>query len=222
LGSGRNNTAKRCIAVGNYGNSSASGFLWPEPSNFTDNVWILDSNISHNNRNDGIFTWQNDSHNHIVKGFTIYNNGLYGLEHGAYVNAYKYTDLSLFGNKYGALIHANPSGSINAVSDEWGYNAHIINSKSTDSLYITRHTLPGDGPFLFKDCYFPGVIVNELPPRVPNPPPGLFDFVNCGLSKEKFVILGMEKGSLIRVQNGTTAFQIESNGTITTIPPFFK
>ena len=66
------------------------------------------------------------------------------------------------------------------------------------------------------------MIVNELPPRVPTPPPGLFDFVNCGLSEKSFLILGMEKGSLIRVQNGTTAFQIDSNGTITTIPPFFK
>jgi hypothetical protein len=222
LGSGRDNTAKRCIAVGNYGSGSASGFLWPEASNFTDNVWILDSNISHNNRCNGIFTWQNDSHTHIVKGFTIYNNGLYGLEHGAYVNAYKYTDLSLFGNKYGVFIHATPSGSINTVSDEWGYNAHIINSKSTDSLYITKHTLPGKGPFLFKDCYFPGVIVNELPPRVATQPAGLFDFVNCGLSEKSFLILGMEKGSLIRVQNGTTAFQIDSNGIITKIPPFFK
>jgi len=220
LGSGRNNTAKKCIAIGNYGNATSAGFLWPEPSNFTDNVWILDSNISHNNRSDGIFTWQNDSHTHIVKNFLIYNSGMYGLEHGAYVNAYKYTDLTLIGNKYGALIHANPSA--NGQPDEWGYIAHIINTKSTDSLYITKHTLPGKGPFLFKDCYFPGVIVNELPPRVPNPPPGLFDFVNCGLSKENFLILGMEQGSLIRVQNGTTAFQIDSEGTITDIPPFFK
>jgi len=220
LGSGRNNTAKRCIAVGNYGSGSASGFLWPEPSNYTDNVWILDSNISHNNRCNGIFTWQNDSHNHIVKNFLIYNSGLYGLEHGAYLNAYKYTDLSLIWNKYGVLIHANPTS--NGQPDEWGYIAHIINTKSTDSLYITKHTLPGKGPFLFKDCVFPGVIVNELPPRVATQPAGLFDFVNCGLSKEKFVILGMEQGSLIRVQNGTTAFQIDSKGTITDIPPFFK
>ena len=144
------------------------------------------------------------------------------MEHGAYVNAYKYTDLSLFGNKYGVFIHANPSGSVNVISDEWGYNAHIINSKSSDSLYITKHTLPGEGSFLFKDCYFPGVIVNELPPRVATQPAGLFDFVNCGLSEKSFLILGMEKGSLIRVQNGTTAFQIDSNGTITKIPPFFK
>jgi hypothetical protein len=126
----------------------------------------------------------------------------------------------LINNAYGMLVHANPIRT--GEPDQYGYNTSVINTKSTDSLYITKHTLPGEGPMLFKDCIFPGVIVNELPPRVPTPPPGLFDFVDCGLSKEKFVILGMEKGSLIRVQNGTTAFQIDSTGVITDIAPFFK
>jgi hypothetical protein len=219
LGSGKNNTTRKCITIGNQGNASSSGFLWPESSNYTDNVWTIDSNIAHNNKRDGIFTWQNDPHAHNANRFILYNNGYSGIEHGAYVNGYKYHDNMLINNFYGMLIHANPIRT--GEPDLYGYNTSVINTKSTDTLYITRHTLAGQGPILFKDCIFPGVIVSELPPRVLTPPPGLFDFVDCGLTKEKFVILGMEKGSLIRVQNGTTAFQISSAG-IVDIQPFFK
>lgn len=214
LGSGIGNKITNCVAVGNQGNNGAAGFLWAESSNYTDNVWIFENNIAHNNRTDGIFTWQNDPHNHIIDGFIGYNNGGNGIEHGAYHNGYKYKNIKLYGNGNGILLHATP---IQTGIAEDRYILSFTNVQSTDALRIVAHTLPGQGPVLFKDCKFSSVVINELPARVPNPPQGLYDFVNC---TTVFSILSMEDDSLVRVQNNT-AYQINSKGEVSPIDLFY-
>lgn len=218
LGSGIGNKITNCVVIGNHGNAGAAGFIWPESSNYTFNLWIFENNIAHNNKNNGIFVWQNDPHNHIINGFVGYNNGNNGIEHGAYTNAYKYKNISLVNNKNGILLHANPRPK--GIKDEYGFILSFTNVKSTDPLYLTVHTLIGEGITFFKDCEFPKVIVNELPRRVNTIPFSLYDFVNCNLQISNFEIISMEKGSRIRVQDNA-AFQINDDNTIKQISNFF-
>ena len=217
LGSGLDNTIRNCFTTGNHGTNGAAGYIWPESSNYMDNRWIFENNTASNNRNNGIFTWQNDTSSHLIKGFTGYQNGNHGIEHGAYHNAYKYQDINLFSNGNGILLHATAIQT--GKPDEYGYRSSFTNVKSTEPLFITVHTLPGT-PTLFLNCSFPKVIISELPARVPNPPGGLYDFVNCRLLPEQFEIIGIEEKSVLRVQDGQ-AFEITRKGQ-RNIDQFFK
>src|SRR5690606_35790470 len=137
LGSGQRNTVTNCITFGNYGGSGAAGFMWPETSNHTDNLWTSKKLLSHNNRSNGLFTWQNDLHPHTIDSFIAYHNGFAGIEHGAYINSYKYKNIFLIRNKHSIYLHANAVS--NGVKDEFGYTASFVNIKATDPLYISRH-----------------------------------------------------------------------------------
>lgn len=218
LGTGIGNVIRNCVTVGNQGNVNSSGFHWGEASNYMDNLWVFEDNIAHNNKADGIFVWQNDPNNHKINNFVAYNNGNIGIEHGAYTNGYKYSNIRLFGNKVGIVLHANTRG--NVVLDYW-YGMSFTNISSKDNLIITKHTLKGVGPVLFKECTFSEIIINEIASL--QFAPGLFDFVNCNLLPDDFNIIRIEEGSLIRVQNiDGKVFQINDKGVISPIPTFFN
>lgn len=207
LGSGIGNTVINCVAVGNGGSSGAAGFLWPESSNYTPNLWVSENILSHNNKTNGIFSWQNDPHPHSIENYHAYRNGHAGIEHGAYINAYKYKNIYLIEN--GLLIHANAME--RGVKGGYGYSASFINVKSTDPLTLTRHLVYDNAPTLIKDCIFPKIIINQLAQNNPRRVSGWFDFVDCGLRPEDFDIIRIEAGSLFRVQD-KKAFQITPEG----------
>jgi hypothetical protein len=72
------------------------GFLWNDGS---PNKWLFRDNVAHNNRVNGIFTWQNTADpRHLIGESVMYHNGFSGIEHGAYVNLYQYRGLTLHGN----------------------------------------------------------------------------------------------------------------------------
>lgn len=223
IGAGLRNSVENCIVIGNEGNQSSAGFVWEESANYLDNLWIFNKgNIAHNNKHNGIFSWQNDPNNHVINDFVAYNNGATGIEHGAYVNAYKFRNIYLFNNGlYGFRIHATPIRT--GVPDEEypEYISVMRNTYSTQPLLIDRHTIAGNGAMLIKDCRFSKVIVSELPRRA-QIAPGLYDMINCELTPKDFEIKGMEEGSTIRVQNSNgTAFQIK-DGECIEINKFFK
>jgi hypothetical protein len=100
----RSNRCIGCVAVGVHGAGSASGFQWPEDS---EGVWIMEDCVGHNNAVNGIFTWQNTSKKHDITGFAAYRNGNAGIEHGAYVNPYRYSDALLVENRWaGVIVHS--------------------------------------------------------------------------------------------------------------------
>lgn len=216
IGAGTGNKITNSGAAGIWGTKGAAGFIWDEPANYFSNTWDFNGNWSHNNRNNALFSWQNDSTSHLIQNFPGFNCGANGIEHGAYHNAYKYKDIDLFANGNGILLHATAIK--NGQKDSFGYTSSFTNVNSTEPLYITVHTLPGTGT-LFYNCSFPKVVVNELPARVANPPAGLFDFIDCRLQPDQFDIIGMEKESIIRVQDGGKAYQIDSTG-VKQIPIF--
>jgi hypothetical protein len=140
LGGGTGNVMKNSVAVGNgAGNLQSAGIEWPEESGGS--VWEFHNNITHNNRLDGVFTWQNAfSALHLVDNLASYYNAQYGIQHGAYVNVYVFDHLSLYGNKLANFfLHA-------AAADGLFHPLTIQNSTingagiSPVGIEITKHT----------------------------------------------------------------------------------
>lgn len=111
LGPGRRNRVQDCVAFGVQGREGAAGFVWDEKAG-GDEPWTSTGLIAHNNARNGLFVWHNGGHPTSVSDVVSANNGNAGIEHGAYLSAYRYADVWLVGNaKHGALIHTNGSGS---------------------------------------------------------------------------------------------------------------
>lgn len=140
LGMGERNTIRDSVAVGVQGNVDAAGFLWPEDdAQQITGVWNFGpGNVSHNNKVDGAFVWQNNGL-HRVPGFTAYHNGEWGIDHGAYVNSYVWSDARLVGNGLGGVnLHASsidddPLMTFERIRVEGGRNA----------LQVTSHAVSG-------------------------------------------------------------------------------
>ncbi len=140
LGGGTGNVMKNSVAVGNgAGNLQSAGIEWPEESGGS--VWEFNNNITHNNRLDGVFTWQNAfSALHLVDNLAVYHNSQFGIQHGAYVNVYVFDHLNMYGNKSANFyLHA-------AAADGLFHPLTIQNSTidgggiSPVGIEITKHT----------------------------------------------------------------------------------
>lgn len=92
------------VAVGCEGDEhDGAGFKWEAANNsFSEGIWAFFKNIAHNNQC-GLQTWQNVDGNHIVDDFVVYNNKE-NIFHGAYGNAYHYTNFESYGAPI--IIHA--------------------------------------------------------------------------------------------------------------------
>ena len=225
LGEGRDNEVRDSVSVGNQTKSEA--FSWPSKAAGEEfNVWAFNTdNIAHNNRRGGIFVWQNDSNPHVVENFIAYNNGSSQIAHGAYRNCYVYNNIQVFGTKnqnYG-LTHHNQTND-DCVMRPDGYVHAFVDYLADAPLEIqSHHQPPQDGPVLFLRCRFTEIILNE------GGDPGLYDFVDCvdhndGATLElgDFVLNEQAPGSRIRVQRPTgTAYQINDQGVVTSIPAFY-
>ncbi len=211
LMTGTNLTITNSVAVGVQGNANSNGFHWPGLANqHPANVWSFSNNLSHNNRADGLFVWQNDRNDHHLQNFVAYNNGGFGVEHGAYRNSYRYSNLDLFGNAEGALRQQASS----SVS-EAGQTMSFERIRSDGDLVLRQQRLPSSVPATYRDCSFTGVIVDNGRGE-----PGYYDFVECGLEPSDFVLADVRSGTTIRVQDGSAAFRINSDGDVTSIDPF--
>lgn len=219
MGAGIGNSVTNSWVAGNGGNAGSAGFVWPEWANRMDNVWDFKNNLSHNGRYNGLFSWQNDEKFHSIESFIGYNHFI-SVEHGAYHNSYRYSDIDLINHEKGFVLHA--LGIRTGVKDSMGYLTSFTRIRSTEPLYIVQHTLQPGSPSLFYQCLFPKVIIQELPRRMHLPIVATYDFVECNLKPEQFEIKSMELGSLIRVQDGERAYQIEDKGIITNIEKFYK
>ena len=167
LNQGKDNAIFNCIATGNRGVRDSSGYHWPEDaSQHLNNVWIFEGAEAFGNRACGLFIWQNDGNDHIVggdtpaKGTFLWNNGIDGVDHGAYVNPYNFRHLYCVANgRTGFEQHA--SARINGR----GLRASMRNSTldcagiATYAWRSTLHRLTGDPagtPWLVEDVLFKG------------------------------------------------------------------
>ena len=225
LGMGHGNTIRNSTAVGTGGTAGSAGFGWPEDAgqNLPGNgVWTFNQgNVSHNNHDDGLFAWQNTDTLHDVSNFVSYRNGSYGIEHGAYINSYRYANAALYGNgKAGINTKAKPKpmrplSFENLVVDGGG--------TSPNGLVSFDHVAEDDPlPSLFLCTVFKGQTgaAVGLSTGSEHRAPEIMDFVDSQLSGTQFSMKNLLAGTRIRVQNGGSAFQLDAAGNRTTIAPF--
>ncbi|HEX2374394.1 MAG TPA: G8 domain-containing protein, partial [Actinomycetota bacterium] len=141
---GKGNRAEHSVAVGVQGSTDAAGFNWPEKvGDNPHGVWRFTGNVSHNNLVDGIFVWQNNGQAHDIQDTTLYHNGEYGIDQGAYVNAYHYRAVTLYGNgEAGLNLRAGSGGGRGLRFDDLLVDGAGI---SEHGILADDHTLDTDG-----------------------------------------------------------------------------
>ncbi len=215
LSNGEGNALVDSVAVGVVGRGhSLSGYHWPGTEK---SVWTFEGNTAHNNIGHGIRVWQNVSATHVIERFTGYYNGMAGILHGAYSNSYVYRDLTLFDNglREGGDIAVQANAVGRPASDggtdrqEWD---HVVTNGAT--IVLGRHAVTPDAPVRFVDCDFSSVVVEEGPNNY-----STWEFVDCSLQPEDIEVRNLNARSVLRVQNGTEAWQLTTDG-VTEIDPF--
>lgn len=213
LGNGQNVSLTNSVAVGVQGEAGEdhSGFIWPEAAGA---VWTFENNIAHNNEANGIFTWQNNKQRHDVDDFTAYYNAGAGIINGAYENSYQYTNPTLLQN--GIAVVSNALG---AASD--GRDTQVWTNVKTGGgeLLIAEHATPVEAPVRFVGCDFQGVIVADSEGAEASS----YEFVGCALEPNDFDLRNARPDGVFRVQRvDGTAYQLDGNGSVTDIEPFYS
>ena len=150
-----------CVAVGTEANTEqvdnpafgdSAGFGWPEEVQGAEGVWEFHDNLAHNCRGSGLFTWQNTPSPHDVGRTVVYNTPV-GLNHGAYLNRYRYHDHVYTGVSQGVRVHA--------LSDVAGAGLRMerfdvqLARGGRAAVWFTKHSLGGQ-PVVFRGCRFRG------------------------------------------------------------------
>lgn len=197
---GMRNTIRRSVTVGNLGHATAAGVIWPETVGglHLPGVWTAEDVVSHNNRSNGVFTWQNSGGDHVVTRFVCYANGHAGVEHGAYVNPYVYRDLLTWDSGEAGLIEHAVSG-----ASQQGQTHQFIGGR-VDGMKIVKHTLPATVPVWLRgiDLTRPGgfkLVVDEQANR--GRQPGWYEFVDTGLERRDVRLISKVTQSVIRVHD---------------------
>jgi hypothetical protein len=206
LGGGSGNTLIDSVAVGNLGGTGATGFIWPETGS---GLWTFRGCVSHNNKTDGLFVWQNNDSPTVIQDFVAFRNR-YGIEHGAYHNAFAYERCTTFENGRGMLLH---SVSVSAPSGPLRWT----DSNFDDGIQVVKHTLAPENPAVIADSPCSTVSVAEAGGRAG----GAYDFIRTGLEPSDWTVSSMDPSSVYRVQRADgTAYRVNPDGTIAPIPAF--
>jgi len=206
LGGGAGNALLDSVTVGNRGSTGATGFIWPETGS---SLWTFKGCVAHNNKTDGIFVWQNNLSPQVIQDFVAFRNG-YGIEHGAYRNAFAYERCTTFQNGVGmrlwAVSVAVPSGPL-----RW------IDSNFDDGMQVVQHRVAPQNPALIADTPCSRVVVAEAGGQAP----GAYDFVRTGLEPSDWTVEAMAPSSVYRVQRAdSTAYRVYPDGSTAPIPAF--
>ncbi len=143
LDEGLRNTIRNSVAVSVRGGANASGYHWPETANGGDNVWTFEDNLVHNNGGNGIFTWQNTQNPHVVTRITAYHNSSAGIDHGAYVNLYNYSDAVLFENGLAKRLQTSAELQLHSNGAQ-KFNNFKIGTSAPIALEILTAGLPSN------------------------------------------------------------------------------
>ena len=96
---GNGNVLTNSVAINIQAGTQSSAVLWPEGANACPNTWNVNNDVAHNSPSSGLFSWQNDTEDahDLTNTFVGYNLGEPCVEHGAYRNAFQYTDVKCVG-----------------------------------------------------------------------------------------------------------------------------
>jgi hypothetical protein len=216
LGGGNNLTIVNSVVVGmgsTGADNAAYGWVGEDRG-----VWTYVNNIAHNNRSHGIFVWQNTAGdpppegNHVIDGFTAYYNEKPAIDHGAYNNSYVYRNLTLLENAYEVHSRALGKASLDGTTD-----TQVWAGVDTDggTMVVAEHNnTEGSKAVRFEFCDFGLVEFQE------KGHPGKYDFVECDLELSDFDRTEIHAETVIRVQDGNSAYTFTGNGGSTSIPTF--
>jgi len=213
LGHGNNNTCINSVAVGIQGNKAATGFRWPQKGNSFRGLWKFKDNVSHNNKRNGLGVWQNNTSDHHVEDTLIYHMGFAAITHGAYVNEYHYENITAYDCEHVVDLHAAGKTIPMLFTNVIG-----IDTRSEDVL-INAHNLPGIGASFFGGS-LTSLKLNDNPSNKADANKGTYDFVDTGITVNDVTIASAAQDSLVRIQTGGSAWQINSSGNVTSIAPF--
>lgn len=196
---GVGNTLRRSVAVGNLGNATGSGVLWPETTGgvHLPGVWTAEDVVSHNNKANGVFTWQNSGGDHVVNRFVCYANGKAGVEHGAYLNPYVYRDLVTWGSGVAGVIeHAGSNESRRGQTQQF-VGGHV------DGMHIAKHTLDPDTRVVIRgvDLTRPGgmkLVVDEKANG--GGIRGWYEFFDTPIEPSDIKVVSIVRGTVIRIR----------------------
>ena len=187
LGDGLGNICIDCTAVGVGGGNNSSGFNWPEGRS---SVWQFRGCVAHNNKSDGIFTWQNNPEAHRVEDFIAYRCGRAGIENGAYSNNFQYLNASLTDTGKGVISHA-------LTRSEGGGPLTFENVVSNNDLLIARHRFTSTFAVVFRACRFPKVVVNEVGDEAGEP--SIHEMMDTGLQPASIDVSAIHPASIMRI-----------------------
>lgn len=213
LGHGDNNTCINSVAVGIQGNKAATGFRWPQKGNSFRGVWKFKDNVSHNNKRNGLGVWQNNTTDHHVEDTLIYHMGFAAITHGAYVNEYHYENITAYDCEHVVDLHAAGKTIPMLFTNVIG-----IDTRSEDVL-INAHNLPGIGAAFYGGS-LTSLKLNDNPSNKADANEGTYDFVDTGITVNDVTIASAASDSLVRIQTGGSAWQIDAGGTVSSIAPF--
>lgn len=205
LGKGSGNKITGSVVVGVEETMQGGGFKWPEG---VDSVWGFKNNLAHNNGKSGIFAWQNNSNrNHKIENFTAYHNQI-GIHHGAYTNNYKYFGGILYGNsRTGILLEAVPREE-NIVFDGITIDAARIGESAIETLGFRACR---QIPTVFKNITMRNFTdKGAIHLRSGGENCARLDFINPAISGNAFYRSALTPGSVVRVQNGSSAYQVST------------
>lgn len=196
---GSGQEAINCVAVGVRGAHGAAGYVWPEAGS---GLWRFDGNVSHNNSQNGIFTWLNDHGAHLIENFVCYRNGRWGIEHGAYRNQFKYINGYLYDNRWEPIrLHAL---SIFDGPIEFSRLHCDANGRDLFGIALAHHRVRSEVPVRVSGCDFVGHSKQTMGAKYSEGTGGqaeLIDIIDC-TTTTPWIYLTEETfpGALIRVQ----------------------
>jgi hypothetical protein len=145
---GDNNVLADSVAINIQQTVQDSGIFWPEGANGCSNTWDVSDNVVHNSPSSGIFTWQNDTEDphDLTNGFVAYRNAGNCLEHGAYRNAFQYSNVKCVANDGLAQVVSHAQGpGIDSPLNPQQMNDFTLNGTLVP-LRIMSHTVSGGKP----------------------------------------------------------------------------
>lgn len=195
LGKGIGNVVRDCVAVGVAG----SGVVSPSARN--DGEWAIEDCLAHNNRHAGFKAYLNTSKTDrkVVSRLSAYHNEV-GIDHGAYLNSWRYEDFNLHANRDGGVVLravANFNGIrfVNGTIDQHGlFEACVANA---------RHVVGSAYTTVFERCRFSGHTLAAVALSVPEPrSPDLIDLVDCEfVGNELWLSSEIVSTCLVRLQD---------------------
>ena len=213
MGAGEGNIARGCVATGIEGGAeSSAGFHWPSHSR-DKNTWIFEDNLAHNNKNSGIYFWQNGVPRTIVDRFTAYHTGQ-GIFAGSYTNLVSYRDCTIYAcRKAGLIISALPSREGRRTGETITYEGMYIDQRSLSefAVEITKHIARGgeDRITLVQGGTFMGGRVAQIGIPDGGKHPQLYDFIECTFGGNAFWLgEGMPELTELRVEGGRESFVV--------------